>query len=142
MFHPTYDPADVPGTAVLMGLDPSNPADLRIAKRRTRLDAIDAYRKATGAHYGRDARVQSLATDPETGVTLEPAGTSDPVGTVTAVDMLRRILAILTPRQKVAIVATLRGEAPATVADRMGCALGTVHATLAAARKRIRAMLD
>ena len=137
-----YETADVPGTAVLMGLDPSNPSDLRIAKRRTRFDAADDERKAIGWHRatGR-ARVQTFGTDADTGAQAEPAGTADPVGTVTAVDMLRRILAILTPRQRTAIVATVRGEAPADVARIMGCALGTAHATLAAARKRIREIL-
>ncbi len=75
--------------------------------------------------------------------TTEVTVTADPAGPVVATVVLRDALTRLTPRQRAAVVLRFLADlSVADIADVMGCAEGTVKATLHQALRKLRVELE
>lgn len=89
---------------------------------------------------GRDAR----RPDPEPSSRgMTDAATADPTATVALELSLRQALETLTPRQRAALILRYLADLPfASVAEAMGCSVGTAKATVHQALARLRVTLE
>ncbi len=86
-------------------------------------------------HWRRTERRRGRTPDPAV-----PADNTSPVATRVSV---REAIAMLPPRQREAVILRYLADLPLTdVADAMGCAIGTVKATLHQAMQSMRVELD
>lgn len=140
---------DAAGTAVLLGLDPSNPRDLTRARLVNRRRSIDYLRKGTTTAAGDGIR-RTIGQDRAHATTADSRQATgdpramDPATLAEAHDTIRAILPRLTRAETAALLVLAQSNGKASgkeLGDALGCAPATAYVHIGRLRRKALAAL-